>query len=50
MKLSNLMKDLKIDYYEYTPKTNTLTIFEPIPVKYLATIRIALPGIKIVIK
>lgn len=49
MKINNLMKELKIDYYEYITVTNTLIIYEPIPVKYLSTIRRNLK-VKIVIK
>lgn len=34
-----LMEKLKINYYEYNVKSNTLNIYEDIPVKTLLTIK-----------
>lgn len=34
-----LMEKLKINYYEYNIKSNTLNIYEDIPVKTLLTIK-----------
>ena len=48
--ITKLMRTLKIESYDYIPDKKALIIYEPIPVKILATLRNSLKGIDIIIK